>query len=597
MDDLVRVLMLTLSLWGHYKIFSRFLKFRIHGSWYVVMISIGFFMYLGAMLDQMLLVSQIIFWMGLLFFAIDLLKKPRRDISFPQLMVAFILVMTCAVLWNTRLEHYDNFSHWAKIVKFLFLENRLPNGSDAIIEFTSYPPGSAVFIYHIVRVLGFSEGKMLIGQFLLIIASILGMFTYVRDRKHLLPQIIMFAFVGMSFAYSHSIGLNNLLVDYVMVALAAALIPVMIGNKTNFWRLTYIVFVGVFYIISFKNSAIFFTIPALIVYLYLLFKYHLRFFKIIGGTAISLASLSSFVLWSQHTSRVFTDVSKHGVDASSYKAIYAQKSAQDIENIKNLFIKMSLNLSTEATVALLISGLSMLLLLIMVVRFRRKYTPKLILFVVSMIALVLIYYTGIYIMFLISMPLEEALVLAGYERYAMSMGVYVLFMVGYFIMIFGDILHYEIDVTKRNFRSYSSLTVKRNLQLATLLLGFAVILFFFSENNLLIKANEDYKRSVPHMVTQAIDDKTMDPNLKYLVVTSNDEGQIDSYYIHNIAQYYLWTKDVVIRDLYYTMSVDEFKVLVEGIDVIVVVERNLSFDDMYQEAFGRILTIGIHEIN
>lgn len=64
-----------------------------------------------------------------------------------------------------------------------------------------------------------------------------------------------------------------------------------------------------------------------------------------------------------------------------------------------------------------------------------------------------VYYISIYAVFLFSMPLEEALVLPRFERYAMSMGIYILLLSG---MFYGDLLFNEPQVSLRTYRSFKT---------------------------------------------------------------------------------------------------------------------------------------------
>ena len=60
--------------------------------------------------------------------------------------------------------HYDNFSHWANIVQSLFNRNALPNFEVDIVEFKSYQPGTACFIYLVGMIMGKTEGVMVVAQ-------------------------------------------------------------------------------------------------------------------------------------------------------------------------------------------------------------------------------------------------------------------------------------------------------------------------------------------------------------------------------------------------------------------------------------------------
>lgn len=72
----------------------------------------------------------------------------------------------------------------------------------------------------------------------------------------------------------------------------------------------------------------------------------------------------------------------------------------------------------------------------------------------------IIYYIGIYAMFLFSMPTEEALYLAGFDRYASSMVVMALGLDGMFLARQIDYAFYEQRIDYRNFKSYKSIKTK-----------------------------------------------------------------------------------------------------------------------------------------
>lgn len=88
-----------------------------------------------------------------------------------DIWMVFLGSVMALVLFRSPLIHYDNFSHWATIVKFLTYTGRLPGASDTIISFTSYPPATALFMTQFVTFVGFSSGAMLVAQFALIWAA------------------------------------------------------------------------------------------------------------------------------------------------------------------------------------------------------------------------------------------------------------------------------------------------------------------------------------------------------------------------------------------------------------------------------------------
>src|SRR5699024_2805947 len=67
-------------------------------------------------------------------------------------------------------------------------------------------------------------------------------------------------------------------------------------------------------------------------------------------------------------------------------------------------------------------------------------------------------------MFLFSMPTEEALYLAGFDRYASSMVIMALGLAGMFLARQIDYAFYEQRIDYRNFKSYKSIKTKKLYQ-------------------------------------------------------------------------------------------------------------------------------------
>ena len=71
--------------------------------------------------------------------------------------VVFFIVISAFIfrsVYGVEFTHYDNFSHWALMVKHLMIKKRFPNYSDTIFSHISYPPGASAFIYYFVLISG-----------------------------------------------------------------------------------------------------------------------------------------------------------------------------------------------------------------------------------------------------------------------------------------------------------------------------------------------------------------------------------------------------------------------------------------------------------
>ena len=131
------------------------------------------------------------------------------------------------------LTHYDNFSHWALVVKDLLLTGELPGADTSLIPFRDYPPGTSVFIFYICRYLGHSQGMMLLAQNSVLLACFFALFGMVEERR----RFLLYSFLGMGCAMlsylNLTIRINNLLVDFLLPLLALASIAYSCREREN----------------------------------------------------------------------------------------------------------------------------------------------------------------------------------------------------------------------------------------------------------------------------------------------------------------------------------------------------------------------------
>jgi hypothetical protein len=82
---------------------------------------------------------------------------------YPQEGLVWIIENTCchflilaAVYCSWRLcglqvSHYNNFSHWLLVIRYLFVNDSLPGQAADLIYFKSFPTGSACLVYYFAR--------------------------------------------------------------------------------------------------------------------------------------------------------------------------------------------------------------------------------------------------------------------------------------------------------------------------------------------------------------------------------------------------------------------------------------------------------------
>lgn len=250
-------------------------------------------------------------------------------------------IVTGHTLWQSPLVHYDNFSHWAVMVKFMVFTGRLPGASDHLISFTSYPPATALFITQFVHWVGFSDGAMLVAQFILIWGAAYAIFAGLRDRSRALTSFALCFTLAISFVFNVAIRLNNLLVDYVLpIVTIAALVGIFVYRKRPILLCAHVaIFVSVLLLV--KNSATFFVIMIGAYFLYtLITNHHWHWRRLITVPIQFAASIGAgvlpFVWWQRHVKQTFT-VSKHQISTQAYAKQLSGESQQALLKIGTSF--------------------------------------------------------------------------------------------------------------------------------------------------------------------------------------------------------------------------------------------------------------------
>lgn len=172
------------------------------------------------------------------------------------------------IFLQIHLNHYDNYSHWATIVKFLYTEGRLPDVHDTLIAYTSYPMGSSLLVYFATYLAGYTDSVLMIGQFALIISCIYVMFSVVRDSSRILILAMLFNIIAAFNHFNKTIRMNNLLVDFLLPLLALAGIAGIYKMRNNLKAMSIYTLLVVSTLTLVKSSAIFFAAIILVYYLY-----------------------------------------------------------------------------------------------------------------------------------------------------------------------------------------------------------------------------------------------------------------------------------------------------------------------------------------
>ncbi len=364
---------------------------------------------------QPLLLTHMSFWVLLLF-------------------TAFLVLL----LNNMHLSHYDNFSHWALAAKELLILDTLPDASSAaLMDFTSYPLGSSLFIYYGCRMIGRTEGVMLILQGVFLVSCMLPLLVF--NRKLVITIFPVIILIYLVFMIEPKIF--NLLVDTLLAGLGFASLMIILYYRKDPLAAFLISLPVMIALVLVKNSGIFFAAIDVIILCYFSIKSgHVRNFIFPVLSALFVGA--TIWTWNLHCQTVFPDVvSKHALTSSNFKSILAGKTVADIRTIAGLMKEKILNIDDSFVRSMLILNFVALC-----ARWWKKLAEederKVTKVILSLDFAFIFYYIGIFAMYVFSMPLNEALNLAGYERYMVTIVLYLVFVFcAYLIYISGTGLH------------------------------------------------------------------------------------------------------------------------------------------------------------
>lgn len=577
-----------------------------HLSWITSMIIQTLLLYLFAMLGYLKIGLNAVIIFGcivelvriiLSFFQKGKIKlEGMHYFDFWMLSIGLILAHT---LFNSTLLHYDNYSHWAVIVKYLLYQGHLPIASDSIISFTSYPPATALFITQFVKWVGFSDGTMLLGQFMLIWASFYAIFSVLRDRTRALNAFILCLMISVTNVFNIAIRMNNLLVDFVLPVVTAAAIAGIYTYRKKFKTACFLAIIFSAELLLIKNSGTMYVVMIGCYLWYTLMKnakgHLLRRCSI--GTLLTAISMTlgylPFYWWSQHVKATFTAVSKHQISTQAYKSQLSNESSTVILKIGHKFIHQILSWNSLSTKGVILINVGLIVAWLITRIFLDKKNNLL----ATLIALDLsfvAYYISVFTMYIVSMPYAEAIKLDGSERYLSSMVILNLLLGAMSLVVAMDKAFYEQNISKRSLRSFSSIITKNIYQITALVLMIFSIIMMFSEINGIEYNNTLGKELLPVQLEKMAPQITKMNKTKILLVDPHPVD-VDDYYTGYVGRYYFFSTKVIGQENF-TMSMQQFKTTLNAYQYVVIPEWHRTFTVMTEKVYHQHLKTGIFKV-
>jgi len=465
-------------------------KMQIEFAPIVVFSIITVLMFLAGLLNVMLYAAGTIVLLGVILFVNFTIKKKlspffqKRNVNIGTLFIIIAFIYFTLFLQGTKFIYYDDFSHWGVVVKDMLFFDRLPNlqynPGYGFITFTSYPPGSSLFVYFVSKIIGYSESKMMIAQIYLMLACLFAFFGISKDKKYT-SVIVIFASLFMLIG---RLGFNTLMVDTLLPLVGFAGTVIIYYYRTDVKKASLFVLPVNIMLILVKNSGIFFVIVNGLLLLYYAIKARknevtkqdksLNFVFVSGFILITFFML---FLWKQHLDYVFPGkTSLHTISLKNFSTIFGAKTKEQILQIIKIFLTKTISLRENVTQSIFIANIGSIILIVTDKMAFKKTMKGLLTALLCADGLFLLYQVGNLGMYLFSMPIGEALSLAGYYRYVSTINIY---FIG--VLVIGFIHDFEIvgntqaytrtrpDQTK--FESHSFKLICTGLMLSTILLS------------------------------------------------------------------------------------------------------------------------------
>lgn len=500
-----------------------------------------------------------------------------------------IIVYFYQLLHSAHFTSYDNFSHWATVVKDMLLQNRMPNFEDAVIRFQSYPLGSSLFLFYACRIIGTSDGCMLWAQFLML-GSFLFTLTALVRKKNIAQMVFVLLYSIWALSVNNSI--YELRVDTLLPAAGIAAFSILYQEKEHPGKAMYLSMGILILLVNIKNSGIFFYLACLLFFALYHRKGFLQYKKPFL-TAGLLAPLSVLFLWKRHVAFAFSDgmSSKHSMNLAHFGEMAAKKTAEDILEIGikigrrftelgNVEVKLMLS----ATVFILIP-----LILTLMAAGRSGPWKKLLCLLAAIWGCFAVYTVSLYAMYIFSMPMGESAHLASYDRYILSILIFLYGMIVTVILDIGNIID-EHNKQVRKFRFINlNLIYKFAIQGTVLLFAFLLVWQVRKRLDLFVQP-PDFTRTKRCQLQELIkrDGITQEESV-FLYVKGSDD---DVRYFFYLTRYELWTDHIlVVHEEDFAQSWQQIK----DYDRLVIWEADEN-TDWYLERQGLSQYLGMDRI-
>ncbi|WP_146113430.1 hypothetical protein [Paenibacillus sp. PCH8] len=564
--------------------------------------SIACLVFLSGLAGQLYTGSLVILIVGVLLYGGTVFLGLRRGtafrLSFSIFQFSFLAgtFVFLLVLFQNQLTHYDNFSHWAIVLKQMLSTDAFPTPDSSLIDFKNYPLGTSSFIYYVCHFMGHSQSVMLLAQGLLIFSCFYAMFGIVSEKK----RFLLYAFLGLGLStlsfFNLTIRITNLLVDFLLPIYALAILAVIYQYRHELKKACIIVLPLAGLLTIIKSTGIIFAAIGLmfLVYTWLTHGQKSRWKSALAMVGTICGALVPYFGWSWRMATVFQGVDNKFDVATS--GVQAGKTQEQMQEILWTFLKASTDLTTRPVIGIVIFQLIAIAASVFaIVVLKKKWNLWKALIALDVV--LLLYYAGILALYLFSMPLDEAIVLAGFERYASS--IVVLFAGGLVLCAAIDLersFHYRIGEVP-DYQAFKTVETKGHYQKGIIGCMAIAATILLSEYNGIVSIAKSYDTTLPYKIHAVTGDRWyqegQEDTNRYLFYASDRDQQVTNYYMQYVGKYFLYAPHVDGIVLFYEDNMDN---LLSSYDYLVVVETDLNAKYLLKKHYGIDMQEGIYKI-
>ncbi|MBQ9032209.1 MAG: hypothetical protein IJ106_12260 [Parasporobacterium sp.] len=524
-----RLLAFAVSSLGSWELLRR--KTRVH-LYFLPSLTVAIqvtVLFLAGLLNLLPEMTVLLFAAGIAGFVYSVIRDRgigflKQYLNVGYLFLAFLAVVLLIFIQGKQFIHYDNFSHWALVVRQMFAADRYPNFADAIIEFKDYPLGSATYIYYFAKIVSGSESVQMYAQIYMMLTCFVPLFLFVKKNR---AAAFLAVLAAANFILVYNISVTNLLVDTLLPlqAMCSFVYAYCYGHRITqrreFWLLTFYLV----QLLQIKNSGMFL---AAFLILWLLANIRKDRYRITRLWVMALPWVS-VLLWKRHCSYVFADagISKHAVSAEYYSIVFSAKTPEEMRSISAALAKFSFTWPD----VWMVFGFVMLVG-ILVFLFAKKDRMTYVKVALISVIIYLIYQAGLLAMYLFSMPGNEASYLAEIERYTKT----ILIVIVYLVMIMA-------------LRLISSEEIRTGPMIASTVLVAAALFGILYGSTGKIKLVVEYSDNPEerNWIESAMEEYDVPYGASYLILPKQEDGAY-SYYLGMYIFQSPWVNEVYVDE-------------------------------------------------